>query len=318
VRYGHLDATRIDALSALFVSAANPPHANRLAVRLAVETPAGEMLADQGLELACGEHAPLTLRFPASGNPLRLRLEAAFAHFEGGPAFGSVRMRYLVGYKDGELMRLFNTAGSDKGSEVYWGEGVPHLYALLYEPLLGPLRSERLEMLEIGLDTASQHTGIPADAPSLRAWREFFPHATLHGYDINDFSFLGMRGTRTFQGDQGSPDDLHRFLEAHGQPAFRLVIDDGSHVPAHQQVSLAHLFERVTPGGLYLIEDISWQPFAQSPTTSEVLREFVEHGRIESPFIAPVAARRLEAEIESVSICRPNDSDVAVIRKRSS
>jgi hypothetical protein len=183
--------------------------------------------------------------------------------------------------------------------------------------LLRPLRSERFELLEIGLDTASQRTGTPADAPSLRAWREFFPRASLHGYDINDFSFLGLRDTRTFQGDQGSPDDLSRFLEAHGRPAFRLVIDDGSHVPADQQISLAHLFEHVTPGGLYLIEDISWQPAPQSPTTGALLRAFLEHGRIESPFIPPIAARRLEAEIDSVSIDRPNDSEVAVIRKRS-
>jgi hypothetical protein len=49
-------------------------------------------------------------------------------------------MRYLAAYADNELMRLFNSAGSDKGSEVYWGEGgVPHLYALLYQPLLAPL-----------------------------------------------------------------------------------------------------------------------------------------------------------------------------------
>ena len=317
VRYAPLDATPIDALTALIVSAADPPHANRLGVRLAVETPGGEVLAEQRHDFACGERAPLTVRYPATDDPLRLTLEASFAHFEAGPAFGSVRMRYLVAYVDSELMRLFNATGSDKGSEIYWGEGVPHLYALLYDPLLSSLRSERFDLLEIGLDTASQRTGTPADAPSLRAWREFFPHATLHGFDTNDFSFLGLRNTRTFQGDQASPEDLRRFVEAHGRPAFRIVIDDGSHVPAHQQISLAHLFECVTPGGLYAIEDISWQPFAQSPTTGEVLRAFLECGRIESPFIAPAAARRLEAEIDAVSIHRPNDSEVAVIRKRS-
>jgi hypothetical protein len=317
VRFAHLDVAEIDAVSALFVSASNPQHANRLSVRMAVETPRGEVLAQQRLELDCDQRAPLTLRFPAGRTPLRLALEVAFAHFEGGPVFGSVRMRYLAAYADNELMRLFNAAGSDKGSEVYWGEGVPHLYALAYEPLLEPLRNEQFDLLEIGLDTASQHTGAPTDAPSLRAWREFFPHARLHGYDINDFGFLGMPDARTFQGDQSDPDDLSRFLEAHDNPAFRIIIDDGSHVPAHQQTSLAHLFEHLTPGGLYLIEDISWQPFEQSPTTGEVLRGFLEHGRIESPFIAAPQARRLEETIDSVSIHRPNDSEVAVIRKRS-
>ena len=318
IRYAHLDAARIDAISALLVSAAHPEHGNRLGVRLALETPAGEVVAEQRIGLACGERAPLTLRFPSGPAPLRLAVEADFAHFEAGPAFGSVRMRYLAGYEDNELMRLFNAAGSDKGSEVYWGEGVPHLYALVYAPLFEAMRNEHFDLLEIGLDTASQHTGDPQDAPSLRAWREFFPHADLHGYDLHDFSFLQLAGARTFQGDQASPEDLRRFGETHGEPVFRLIIDDGSHVPAHQQISLAELFDHVEPGGFYVIEDISWQPFEQSPTTGEVLRAFLEHGRIESPFIDPDAARRLSDAIGSVSIHRPNDSEVAVIRKRPS
>lgn len=318
VRYMFCDPARINAVSALFGSAANPPHTNRLCVRMAVETLSAEVLAEGRLELACGEHGPLTLRFPGSDSPLCLKLEISFSRFETGPAFGSLRMRYLVAYNDNELNRLFNSTGSDKGSEVYWGEGVPHLYALPYDSLMSSMRHERFDLLEIGLDTASQHTGTPADAPSLRAWREYFPNAMLHGYDIHDFSFLGLRDTRTFQGDQASPEDLRRFIDHHGQPTFQIVIDDGSHVPAHQQISLAHLFEHLAPGGLYLIEDISWQPFEQSPTTGEVLRAFLEHGRIESPYISEVAARRLEADIDSVGIHRPNDSEVAVIRKRHS
>jgi hypothetical protein len=318
IRYAHLDPSGVDAVTALFASAANPPHDNRLAVRVAVETPAGETLGEHTRHLACGERAPITVRFEPTRDPLRLAISATFAEFAGGPTYGSVRMRYLAAYADNELMRMCNAAGSDKGSEVYWGEGAPHFYALLYQPLLEPLRDQRFDLLEIGLDTASQHTGAPADAPSLRVWREFFPYATLHGYDINDFSFLDLPGTRTFQGDQSSPEDLNRFLHAHGHPSFALAIDDGSHVPAHQQASLAHLFEQVAPGGLYLIEDISWQPFQQSPTTGEVLRRFVDDGRIESPFIPPEAARRLEAAIQSVTIHRPNDSEVAVIRKRAS
>jgi hypothetical protein len=319
VRYAPVEAAGFDAVTALMVSPAKPHHANRLVSRLAIETLAGETLAEQTRELACGERAPVTVRFPAASNSsLCIVLEVSFGHRVTKRVFGSVRMRYLAAYADNELMRLFNATGSDKGSEVYWGQGVPHFYALVYQPLLAHVRDQRFDLLEIGLDTATQHGGVPADAPSLRAWREFFPNATLYGYDIHDFSFLRQRDTHTFQGDQSSPADLRRFIDTRGGRQFAVVVDDGSHVPAHQQISLAHLFEHVTPGGLYLIEDISWQPFEQSPRTGDVLRAFAAHGRIESPFITPDAARDLEAAIASVTIHRPNDSEVAVIRKRAS
>ena len=316
VTFGPIQEERVDAITCLFVSPPRPEHANRLAVRVRVQTAGGETLAESEIVLGNGDRAPVTLRFGGqSSDGLRLALEVGFDHFAGGPVYGSVKMRYFAAYADNELMRLFNSAGSDKGSEVYWGEGVPHMYALTYEPLLSALRERHFNLLEIGLDTASQLTGDPDDAPSLRAWREFFPYATLFGYDINDFGFFEQRDTRTFQGDQASPDQLRRFIQENGHPRFTLIVDDGSHVPSHQQIALAHLFEHLEPRGVYVIEDLSWQPYEESPTTAEVLRRFMHERRVESPFIPRECACILESQIADVSIYRPNDSELAVITK---
>lgn len=318
VSFGPIPAAGIDAITCLFVSPPKPEHANRLSVRVGVQTAEGDRLAESEIILANGDRAPVTLRFGSqSSEELQLTLEVGFDHFAGGPTYGSVRMRYLAVYTDNELMRLFNSAGSDKGSEVYWGEGVPHMYALTYEPLLAPLRDRHFNLLEIGLDTASQVTGDPRDAPSLRAWREFFPHATLFGYDINDFRFFNQPNTHTFQGDQACPEQLRRFIDENGHPRFAIVIDDGSHVPSHQQIALAHLFVHLEACGVYVIEDLSWQPYDESPTTAEVLRRFMRDRRIESPFISPEEARVLESTIADMAIYRPNDSELAVITRAS-
>lgn len=171
-------------------------------------------------------------------------------------------------------------------------------------------------MLEIGLETPSTDTGNTTDAPSLRVWRQYFPHAHIYGYDINDFSFFEQERTVTFRGDQSSRDDLGRFLAEHGDGGFRLVIDDGSHASSHQQVSLAALFPHVDPGGLYVIEDLQWQPFEESLKTSDFLRRYIDTGAIESPFISADEARELAATIESVDVLKPNDAEIGVIRKR--
>jgi len=41
---------------------------------------------------------------------------------------------------------------------------------------------------------------------------------------------------------------------------FDIIIDDGSHASWHQQLTLRTLFPRLEKGGLYIIEDLHYQP----------------------------------------------------------
>ena len=60
-------------------------------------------------------------------------------------------------------------------------------------------------------------------------------------------------------GDQNSKDDLDRVYQDAGARPFDVIIDDGSHFSEHQRNTLWHMVTRdyVTPGGLFVIEDIS-------------------------------------------------------------
>ena len=60
-------------------------------------------------------------------------------------------------------------------------------------------------------------------------------------------------------GDQNSTADLDRVYEEAGSRPFDIVVDDGSHRPAHQWKTLVHFLShgRVAPGGVYVIEDIA-------------------------------------------------------------
>jgi hypothetical protein len=98
-------------------------------------------------------------------------------------------------------------------------------------------------MLEIGINTGS----------SLRLWKEFFPFAFIHGADIG-FSDEGDR-YKVHKVDQSKVEDLLS-LSAEVQEAF-FIIDDGSHIPEHQLLTLDVLFVKtLIPGGIYIIEDI--------------------------------------------------------------
>ena len=319
VIYGPMEfAAGLDTITFFLVGQGQRHHSNVITVDTAVLDTSHTPLAQAVAHIRYEREEVVSLQFDAT-RPRRLclRLAATFDLFEDQQVYGSIRLPYLLAYGSNDLVDLFNANGSDKGTERYSGGGVPHAYALQYHVLFEPLRGESFAMLEIGLDDASKHNGRPSDAPSLRSWRDYFPHAEIYGYDINDFSCFAQPGTHIFQGDQGSPEDLARFLDAHGCPAFRLILDDGSHASSHQQISLAHLFGSLEPGGLYVIEDLNWQPFEEEPTTLTLLRRFQEERVIESPFIDEARARALADAIESVEIHRPNDAEFAVLRKRT-
>ncbi len=327
VTFGPIAAEQIDVLSCLFVLASSPECSASQAVSASVLAKGAETLAQASAVVSAEYGGVVTLRFdPPPERVVRLSLSVergdGVGSHEGGRTPNraqAVKLHYLVGYRDNALMRLFNAARSDKGSEVCWGgeHGFPHLYGISYDALFSPLRNERFALLEIGLDAATYAGGRPADAPSLRVWREYFPRATLYGYDLHDFSFLDQRDTHLFQGDQSSRADLSRFVESAGRPQFRVVLDDGSHASSHQQISLAALFEHVEPGGMYIIEDLDWQPFAETPTTRQVLQGFIEHRRLETPFLSESERWALEAAIDRVELRRPNDFEFALVTKKA-
>ncbi|MDQ3662405.1 MAG: hypothetical protein M3454_15385 [Actinomycetota bacterium] len=306
----------IDTLTCLLYTQAAREHPNR--VSAVAEILSGEEILDRAeATLGWQGDAVLSLNLkPTAGGHSQLRLGVDLETDTGDDVFPGVSLCYLLAYANNPLAELCNAVGSDKGTEHGIGAGVPHCYALEYFNLFSAFREDSFSLLEIGLQNSGAKRTAPDDVPSLRVWHDFFPSARCFGYDIIDFSrFAGDRMV-TFQGDQGSRRDLGRFLETHDWPLFRVVIDDGSHASSDQQVSLGTLFPRVQQGGLYIIEDLNWQPYPESQTTLETLRAYLEGGRISSPHLSEGEARYLQDHIESVQILRPNDAELAVLRKR--
>jgi hypothetical protein len=307
----------VDTFTFFAASRQRAAHPNTLNVEIAILDGSKTTLARSNSLLQHEDEACLTLTMDApAGTAIHLSFTVSFEDFLDRSVPGAVEILYGLGYERNPLNDLFNASGSDKGTEIHCMGGVPHCYALDYYRHFAPFREDTFNLLEIGLQNARQDDGLPSDAPSLRGWRGFFPNATVYGYDINDFGFLPLEDTFTFQGDQSSRDDLQRFLATYREPPFRLVVDDGSHVPSHQQISLAALFPSLEPGGMYVIEDLAWQPYPESPRTVDVLQGHIDGGGIDSPFLTEAEAQHLEAAIERIEIYKPNDSESALIWKR--
>lgn len=117
-------------------------------------------------------------------------------------------------------------------------------------------------VLEVGIGTCieghpSSMVGyhLPGYSPggSLRAWRDYLPNATVYGVDVAPDCMLEEERIVTKHADSRSSAQLEAAL---GDLTFDMVIDDGLHAHDAQISTLLNLFEKVKPGGYYVVEDV--------------------------------------------------------------
>lgn len=163
------------------------------------------------------------------------------------------KARIALGLYD-PLTQIASKYPTDKGVMIF-----PFLsYTRHYADLFEKIRHQELNILEIGLARRGIRNSAGYTCPSLEMWLEYFPNAKLYGFDIDDFSAVNLPRTTIVRGDQGKPEDLMRIIDI--CPKFNIIIDDGSHASFHQQITLKTLFPFVESQGLYIIEDLFYQP----------------------------------------------------------
>lgn len=155
----------------------------------------------------------------------------------------------------GTLHQLGMKHGTDKATF--------HGYCDFYEDQL-PGRDFDGRLLEIGI----------MDGASLMMWRDYYPAAKIVGVD-ND----KRRGTRKFAGvrtawlDMTESDEVELLTERLGP--FDVIIDDGSHMTADQQKTFSLLWPNVSPGGLYVIEDLHTSYMSNYVNSTKTTMDFL-------------------------------------------
>lgn len=118
-------------------------------------------------------------------------------------------------------------------------------YLDIYERYLTPLRHAPIKLLELGV----------AAGGSLRMWKEYFPHADIHGIDINPECQAHAEARITVHTlSQGDAEGLAELARSVG--GFDLIIDDASHINQLTIAAFDALFPHLRPGGYYIMEDL--------------------------------------------------------------
>lgn len=220
------------------------------------------------------------------------------------------------------LTDLADRHGSDKGS-------TKHRYTELYDMLFRPFRGRAIDFLEMGLQIGGPEHGESADRkttdlPSVRMWLEYFPKARIHGLDVSDFSWFAHERFSFHRCDMDGRDNIAAAAQA--MPDLDIIIDDASHASHHQQFGFLELFPKLKSGGLYIIEDLRWQPAAYEregiTKTADLFRSFSQaRSFIHADPAMQAAFAALAPEISGcflfqVRYDRKRKDQVAVIHKR--
>ncbi|MEX0918563.1 MAG: hypothetical protein WDZ85_01180 [Candidatus Paceibacterota bacterium] len=185
-------------------------------------------------------------------------------------------------YRYNDLIQFANEELTDKG--------IPgHGYVRVYDAFLRSRREENLCICEVGLVKKKLRKSSVDDehalAPSLEMWMKYLPNAQVVGFDIRKFKTQYSPRCVTVQGDQSRRADLQKILDYHTH--YDVIIDDASHVSAHQQITFSYLFPHLNSGGLYVIEDLKSQPSelesSSVPKTLSLLRDLSVNGVWSSP-----------------------------------
>ena len=127
-----------------------------------------------------------------------------------------------------------------------------HGYQRVYPWFLSHFKELPINLLEIGV----------ADSESIELWKNYFENVNLFVIDILPIE-INDKNVKVFQVDQSKENELEQFA-MNVNAKFDIIIDDGSHVPDHQLLTLKTLWNNLKQGGVYIIEDIETSYWGKS------------------------------------------------------
>lgn len=141
------------------------------------------------------------------------------------------------------LSEIGSKYNADKGDALHTFNGLSYLD--IYDKYFSSIRHDKINFLEIGV-----HGGA-----SLRMWKDYFPFGNIYGLDINpdckrceEERIIIEIGSQI---DKAAIDKLCEQVEK-----FDIIIDDSSHLNKYTIQSFKLLFDHLSSGGWYVIEDL--------------------------------------------------------------
>lgn len=158
-----------------------------------------------------------------------------------------------------------------------------HRFTELYHMLLQPRRLKAMNMVLLGMGGAE--AAAKGFSPTLPMWLKYLTKAQITAIDEHSYAKVKDPRVTKVKCDFESRAAVAKATKKSGE--LDLVLDDCSHLSHHQQHSFVELFPKLKSGGLYLIEDLRFQPKQREtsgyPKTARLFQNYLRKGAFEHP-----------------------------------
>jgi hypothetical protein len=147
-----------------------------------------------------------------------------------------------------------------KGQMVTDKDFTHNYYDAVYEKFLSPIRYNVRSVCEIGIGGFYKEMNwLPGN--SLKVWRDYFPNAQIIGGDIDKDILFEEERIKTFYIDQTNLTSVQDFWNKVDLDNFDLILDDGLHTTDAGIKLFTQSYEKLSPLGFYIIEDVGMHMF---------------------------------------------------------
>lgn len=223
-----------------------------------------------------------------------------------------------------------------------------HQYTQFYQKYFDTYIKSPKKILELGIYSTTNPPKIDTCGASLKTWAEYYPNATVYGLDLFDFTVLDkyynniktmfcnceIRTKEDFEYYQnvtlkeihskmeGGKIGLESVVEKFGSD-FDIIIDDGPHTMASQQIFLGYMFPHLKSNGIFVIEDLHTSKMGgnyNTPYTDKntlwMLQNYIINKEIKSDFITNKEIDYLHENIKEIYVEKGKNSEIAFIIKK--
>lgn len=163
-------------------------------------------------------------------------------------------------------------------------------YFDIYHRHFSKFRGREVHVLEIGIYSGG----------SLGMWRNYFGSGChIYGVDIEPAcKVYQTAGVEVFIGDQSDRNFWREFRKL--VPKVDILIDDGGHAPEQQRITLEEMLPHISPGGVYLCEDIGSMSNSFGGYVYGLSCHMNDAKRAEEVFDAPVCRSGFQSSVRSI------------------
>jgi len=150
---------------------------------------------------------------------------------------------------------------SDLSKRFFYKNWHPHTYGDFYSNLFDHCKLDIKKVFECGIGTDNEN--IPSNmgkgykpGSSLRVWKSNFKNAKIYGADVDKGVLFEEDRIKTFYVNQLEQRSIKAMWTQINENNFDLIIDDGLHTFEAGVSLLENSFDKLRPGGIYIIEDV--------------------------------------------------------------